>query len=288
MPRRGGARSLRCVRGMSRPPQPPAPRSAAHPRPAWALAALAVLASGCLEYSPYELPGDKGLNRKAVGALLATPPAEPLRFVLLGDTQLAFDEAEEAVRRVNAMGDVSFVVQLGDFTDLGLIREYELMQDVMDGLRVPWLAVIGNHDMLGGGDAIYDRLFGARNLVFTWGRARFVLLDTNSREYGFPENVPDLGWLDAQLAPDGAHDRAVVMAHVPPWSEDFNAALRQPFLDVLASRGVTDAFFAHLHKLSVREESGVRLWVADALTGRSFLVVTLQPTGEVAVETVAW
>lgn len=274
---------------MSHPPQLPArPRVAARPRPAWALAALAVLASGCLEYSPYELPGDRGLNRKAVGALLATPPAEPLRFVLFGDTQLAFDETEEAVRRVNAMEGISFVVQLGDFTDLGLIREYELMKDVMDGLRVPWLAVIGNHDMLGGGDAIYDRMFGARNLVFTWGRTRFVLLDTNSREYGFPEDVPDVGWLDAQLAPDGDHDRAVVMAHVPPWSEDFNAALRQPLLDALASRGVTDAFFAHLHKYAAREEAGVRMWVADALTGRSFLVVTLQPTGEVAVEMVAW
>src|SRR5574340_140520 len=90
-----------------------------------ALAALAVVASGCLEYSPYALPAEKGLNRKAVGALLATAPAEPLRVALLGDTQLAFDEAADAVRLVNAMDGVSFAIQLGDFTDMGLLREYE-------------------------------------------------------------------------------------------------------------------------------------------------------------------
>ncbi|GAO02409.1 metallophosphoesterase [Anaeromyxobacter sp. PSR-1] len=256
--------------------------------PLGAVAALAVLASGCLEYSPYALPENKGLNRKAVGALLATPPAEPLRVALLGDTQLAFDEAEDAVGLVNGLDGVSFAIQLGDFTDLGLLREYELMHDVFARLRVPWLVVLGNHDMLGGGDAIYDRMFGARNLVFTWGRTRFVLLDTNAREYGFPEDVPDLEWLDAQLAPDGAHDRAVVVAHVPPWHEDFNAALRQPYLDLLAARGVTDSFYAHVHRYGVREESGVRLWTADALTGRSILLLTLPAAGEPLVEQVSW
>ncbi len=75
------------------------------------------------------------------------------------------------MERLNRVEGRAFVVQLGDFTELGMLREYELMRDVHARLRVPWFLVIGNHDLLSNGGAVYDRMFGPRSLALTVGGA---------------------------------------------------------------------------------------------------------------------
>lgn len=254
-----------------------------------ALLGVALTAAGCLEYSPHQIPtGASRHNLEAMAALQAAPPDGPLLFGVIGDVQLHPDHAAEAVERLNQVEGLAFVVQLGDFTELGMLREYELMRDVHARLRVPWFLVVGNHDLLSNGGAIYDRMFGPRNLAFTVARTRVVLLDDNSREYGFGAGVPDLDWLAAQLAPDGTHDRAVVLAHVPSQSTDLDPALREPFEALLAAAGVSLVVHGHDSNHRSYRRGGVEYVVAASVRAREVYLVSEQPTGELVAGQVMW
>jgi 3',5'-cyclic AMP phosphodiesterase CpdA len=247
------------------------------------------LACACFEYSPHAFdldPSERGLHASAVDGLVSTAPPEPLRFALVGDTQHSFDDAADVVDRLNARSDLAFVVQLGDFTHLGLAPEFRLMNDVFARLRVPYLVVIGNHDYLGVGEDIYAEMFGPPNVAFTLGRTRFVLFDSNSREFGFDGNTPDLAWLAAQLAPDGSFDGAVLMSHCAPFSGDFDASLVERYDALLRVPPSLVSFHAHEHRFIFEEREGTPLYVADAVEGRSYLLATALPGGGFEVERV--
>jgi 3',5'-cyclic AMP phosphodiesterase CpdA len=248
----------------------------------------ALVLGGCLEYSPHAIdlePSERDLHRKALERLEATPPPAVLRFAVVGDTQLAFDEAEEAIEHLNARDDLSLVIQAGDFTHFGLVSEFRLMNDLFARLRVPYLVVIGIHEFLGNGEDVYAEMFGAHDLAFTFARTRFVLFDSNSREVAYDGTVPDLGWLRAQLEP-GDHDLAVLLSHCPPGTSDFDPALVEGYDAILRERGPLVSFHAHEHDYRFEEREGTPLHVADSLDHRSYLVATVRAGGAVEVERV--
>jgi 3',5'-cyclic AMP phosphodiesterase CpdA len=253
------------------------------------LGALAVAGVGCFEYSPHQLPtdgADEAVHGRSLAALAARPPSGPVRLAVVGDTQRSFDEAGEFVDHVNRRGGVAFVVQAGDFTQFGTTFEFEVMNRVLRGLHVPYFVLVGNHDLIGNGREVYEHMFGALDLAFTYGRVRFVLLNTNSREFAFSGEVPDLAWLAAQLAPDDAHDVAVVFGHIAPSGLDFDQALRAPYLGVLRDAGVLLSIHGHAHKFERWEEGGVQLMVVDSVEHRSYAEITVHPDGAIDVEQV--
>lgn len=251
------------------------------------IAGLLPALGACLSYSPHEVPfPSRNLRVQNLAALEARPPAARLRFAVVGDTQRSYDDARDAVGALNRMKDLAFVVQIGDFTDLGRSYEFEWMVEVFGALTVPWFVVVGNHDLLGNGGAIYDALLGPRNDAFTHARTRFVLLDTNSREYGFGGGVPDLAGLADRLAPGPEHDRAVVVSHVGPWSTDFDPSLREAFVSLLAGAGVVLSLHGHDHRYAEYEYEGVPYFVADEVADRALLVVEEEESGELEVRRV--
>jgi 3',5'-cyclic-AMP phosphodiesterase len=250
-------------------------------------ALVLVLATACFEYSPHAIvldPSERDLHRKALARLEAAPPPASFRFAVVGDTQLRFDEAAELVDDLNARTDLAFVVQIGDFTHVGLLPEFRLMNEVFSRLRVPYFVAIGIHEYLGNGEDIYERMFGAPNLAFTVQRTRFVLFDSNSREFAFDGTVPNLAWIAAQVPSDGAYDRAVLVSHVPPATGDFDPALVANYDAILGAQRSVISFHGHEEKFRFEERAGTPLYVVDALDGRSYLIVTVLPEGGFAVE----
>src|SRR5262249_1142129 len=71
------------------------------------------------------------------------PPAEttPFRFAWLSDTHVGSTTGQEdlraAVRDINSMTGLSFVILSGDVTEYGSREQLRLARELLDGLKIP-------------------------------------------------------------------------------------------------------------------------------------------------------
>lgn len=246
------------------------------------LAVVAILLSGCslFEYHPYEVrvPDDeKNTNAKAIQTIKANEtPGDTIRIILMGDTQRFYDDVEDFVARAN-QEQADFVLLDGDISDFGINDEFSWIHDIMKHLRVPYVSVIGNHDLSGNGEKVFEERYGPLDDSFITKNFKFILLNTNSREYKFNGNVPDIGWLQAQLSGDD-FERAIVVSHMPPYATDFDPDLEQAYATTLSQSGkVNLSMHGHTHHYenTIHYDDGVRYLVSASMDKRMFLHVTL-------------
>jgi Icc protein len=245
----------------------------------------ATLLTGCdlLEFSPndHHVPEEfTNLTNKNVARLQARPlaPGDTLRFVFTGDSQQFYDEAEALVSSVNQQPGISFLVVAGDISDFGLAREMRWVDEKLRRLSVPYVTVIGNHDLVGNGREAYQHIYGALDYSFVYGDTKFILADTNGREYNFNEQVPNMPWLTSQLRNQEGARRQVVICHVPPDNDDFDPALRQPFVQALnQTSNLVFAMNGHNHSYRIGQPfaDGVTYINSDAFSERNYMVVTV-------------
>jgi len=239
------------------------------------LLALLVAACGVFEFHPYEVRGgEESLNAKALARLPRHEPERPFRFAVIGDIQLFLDDSADAVDDL-ARRDVDLVVQMGDLTEYGTAQEYEWVARLLEKIPAPTFAIVGNHDLMGKGGLLYQRTFGPTFQSFDYQGSRFVLFDSNSLEYGFSGEVPDVERLREALMSGPSRRHTFTFSHVPPGHPDFDPALTEPVEALQAEAGVTISFHAHTHRYASDVRRGVRYFVADALESRNYLLVTV-------------
>ena len=144
-----------------------------------------MLTAGCdlIEYHPYDgnIDGPTQVNATNIARIHALcDHKDTIRFILMGDTQRWYDETEDFVNHVNQRNDIDFVIHGGDISDFGMKKEFLWIHDIMDDLHVPYVAIIGNHDILGCGDKIFEQLYGNQNYSFIVNRIKFLCLSTNA------------------------------------------------------------------------------------------------------------
>ncbi|AKF82832.1 metallophosphoesterase [Myxococcus fulvus 124B02] len=242
------------------------------------LPSLLLLLTGCgaFEMHPYEVRGgERDSNARAVERLQQRMSSGPFRFAVIGDIGIFQGSSEAAVRDL-ARRDVDFAVQMGDLTEFGSADEYKWVSKLLNDASVPTMAVIGNHDMVGKGTELFLARFGPTFLSFEHGGSRFVLFDSNSREYDFPGDVPDLARLGQALADAPPDGHLFTFSHVAPGHQDFDPALTGPLEELQSERGVTVSFHGHSHRFQSDERRGVRYFVTDALDIRSYLLVSVE------------
>lgn len=246
-----------------------------------AVLALALLLASCrvFEFTPYEIPdpdGPAAETARNLGRLeaLAKRSGGPVRFALLADSHDSYDELARAADRINADSTIQFAILAGDFTQYGLLREYEWYDEAVSRLRAPLLTVIGNHDALANGSEIYRRRYGPLNFAFTYGGYRFVCANTNI--WDSDEPAPDWDWLEHALATAGSL-RVVMVSHIPPFGDQFDESSRDRWRLLLAKHGVRLSLHGHQHNYRFEETygDGVRYLVADDVGARNYLRVTL-------------
>ena len=96
--------------------------------------------------------------------------AQQARFAVISDTHIGAGSAasalESVVAAVNSRPALEFVVVAGDITEKGRLTEFVEAKKILDGLKVPYYAVPGNHDSHWIGH-------GLTNFLKTWPEDRF-------------------------------------------------------------------------------------------------------------------
>ncbi|MCK9208436.1 MAG: metallophosphoesterase [Salinivirgaceae bacterium] len=203
------------------------------------------------DYSPYAIDfndENRNVNQKNIERLLNCKNDDTITIAFTGDTHRFYDETELFVSEVNKIHSVDFVIHVGDIADFGLPKQYLWGNSFMQKLSFPYFVVIGNHDLVGNGLLAYEEMFGTLNFSFIYNQIKFIFVNTNSREFKFNGEVPNIQWLDAQLQPAIDFNLVVVIFHVPPTDDDFDASLEEAFHNTLARyNNVLFAVHGHLH-----------------------------------------
>lgn len=245
---------------------------------------LIIYSCGLIEYHPYdgELNAPLDINHTNIERIIQEfEGKETLRFIMTGDSQRWYDETEDFVKHVNSHKNVDFVIHGGDITDFGMAKEFEWIHEIMSKLKAPYLAIIGNHDIIGGGSKVYRKMYGDDNFSFIIMGIKFVFLNTNSLEYKIPYPVPNLHFIKDELDDSEEHTRTIVAMHAPPKSEqmslDVALAMHQ---EIKKFKGLMFCVNAHDHNTKIRDiyDDGVLYYGCAAMKKRSYLLfeVTLE------------
>ena len=254
-----------------------------------------VLLASCddvFQTHPYDVHsnGEHNLNTKNMARIEeAFTDNDTLRIAFISDTHLWHSDARDEVADVNHM-NVDFVVHCGDLTDTGTTKEFEWSRDILNGLRMPYVALIGNHDFLGTGDQTYSVMYGKMDFSFIAARVKFVCLNTNATEYDYMAAVPNFDFMEEETTRDSARfDRTVIVMHAPPYSDQFNNNVCKAFrryLDFFP--GLMCCVYGHCHgddvgslydddlRQSVRT---VVFWGIDCAEHRNYRIMTITPDG---------
>lgn len=254
-----------------------------------AAVALAFVAGGCdgvFDYHPYDVRfgGEQGINGTAIGRIGALCGGkDTLRVAFVSDSHGWYTETGDMVDDINRRGRADFVVHLGDLTDCGTTKEFVWQRDVLAGLGVPYVALLGNHDCLGTGEETYRRMYGEGNFSFIVARIKFVCLNTNATEYDYVAANPDFNYMEGQWTADSAlFDRTVVCMHAAPYSDQFNNNVAKPF-EYYVSKfpGIMCCVYGHDHRLSAGDifGDGLMYYGVDCAANRSYLLFTFTPDG---------
>jgi outer membrane protein assembly factor BamB/predicted phosphodiesterase len=104
----------------------------------------------------------------------------PFRFAWLSDTHVGTATGEQdlrdAVRDINSLTGLSFVVLSGDVTEFGSREQLRLAKELLDGIKIPCHVIPGNHDTKWSesGATDFPRLWPDDRFVFEHGGFRFV------------------------------------------------------------------------------------------------------------------
>ena len=244
-----------------------------------------------IEYSPNQIvldDAEQDVNEKNIEKLTSQATDDTIKFILMGDTQRFYAESDDFVKSANGQKNLDFVIHTGDISDFGLPKEFQWVNEIMSGLKVPYMTVIGNHDLLANGPAIYKKMFGPYNFTFTYSGVKFICFDSNSREYGFDGSVPDVEWISRELSDTASFDQAVLVSHVPPFDVDADSAKEEMYAQLLANNGkVNLSLHGHQHKFTIEDhyEDGITYVVATTVGKRGYALIKLY-NGTFSVEKV--
>lgn len=250
----------------------------------FAILLLLILQSSCKKlftYSPNEIQieeKDRNQTVKNIERLQSKAQSDSFRFVVISDTQRFYDEMDDFVEKIKGYQGISFVVLNGDMTDYGLRSEYLWMSDRLQKLAFPSFVVIGNHDMLGNGRELYRQMFGPENFSFNYSGYKFIVVNSNSREVGYNGSLPDTTWLQQELSSTPSQQKIFVLAHLAPFSGDFDKSLEQAYVRILGNNGnVIYSIHGHEGNSYSGQPYGppVNYLVVNSIKERSFVLINV-------------
>lgn len=251
----------------------------------WLSAATLLTACDLIDYHPYDGRLDSDTSREINPTNIeriekVCEGKDTIRFIFMGDTQRSYNETEDFVKYVNQLDSIDFIIHGGDYTEFGLKKEFEWNDDILSKLKVPYVGLIGNHDVIGNGDQVFRKIFGNENFSFVVSDVKFVCLNTNAIEYDYSHPVPDFNFLKNEIADSTRNKRTIVVMHAPPGNEQFDNNVKDVFqLYIKTLPSLMFCLHAHNHCISAADlfEDGIIYYGCANIAKRSYLLFTLTP-----------
>ena len=139
------------------------------------------------------------------------PHHGPVTWIHIGDLHMVrhgernFADLQHIVTEINALfagHSISFVYLPGDNADNGSEIAYRAVRACVDALRLPWCAIVGDHDVQQQSfENVQHFLCGTLYGAFTAGPVRFLRLNcfADPRPDSFTVSAEQLAWLEAEL-----------------------------------------------------------------------------------------
>ncbi len=205
------------------------------------LTLLILLLFSCdkFEYSHYEVdPVEEynNINQNNIDRFISNSKDTTI-IAVIGDSQRFYDSTNDVIKNINSFPEIDFVIHTGDLVDFGLQREYTWMHELLCDINSPYVAVIGNHDLIGNGGTIYNYMYGPFNFSFIYNGNKYIYLNTNGREFDFEGDVPNISWLNNELSDTTNYNQAIIVNHIAPTNIDFDVDLEEEYVSTLQKYG---------------------------------------------------
>ncbi|MCU7503060.1 MAG: PQQ-binding-like beta-propeller repeat protein [Ignavibacteria bacterium] len=149
--------------------------------------------------------------------------AQPFKFGWITDVHIGSPKAEEYLKQVvddiNKRSDIQFVIASGDIAEKGQSAELEQAKGILDGLKVKYYVIPGNHDTKWSDNGLtkFTELWGSSRFSFDFNGIRFIGMNSGIpwRGGGGHFAVEDLKWLDSELQKLDKKQEIIFCAHHP-------------------------------------------------------------------------
>lgn len=225
-----------------------------------------------------------------------------LKFIIVGDPHIkAIENNDEGVERlrsiinlINKM-DIDFVVFMGDVTDKGTMKQYNLAIKILRDLKKPYYVIIGNHDIMTS-NKMFEEYFGSSERIETikgHNATNYQLLFIGTyADRDDSGNLTNLYW---SFDFDKAANKTVptiIFAHTPircPSSVYISCKLNEKILvygktmepEIKKFTNLLGVYSGHIHRESSEIIDGVRYTTVGGLVHMGIAGIYAQPSDNI-------
>lgn len=248
--------------------------------------------SDLIEFSPYEAHvNDENYNLKVINQFFEEPQrigidtvisgidqiyfeesVDTLMFAVFSDSHTNYNSLNDAIKIINNIPGLSFVVSVGDVTDKGTAQEFNWYLEAIKKCQYPLVTVIGNHDYRSNGKIIFNRMFGPTNSSFFYGQYKFILFDDVVWEND--NSSPDFAWLQNEITDNQGYN--VIFSHISPFSDQLKDEYQSTYNQVVNSTNTILNIHGHDHIYKDTIYNNYRTVLANSvLQTKEFYIVKL-------------
>jgi len=195
-----------------------------------------------------------------------------IRIAVFADSHQNYRDFDRAIEQLNQTAGVDFVVHLGDFSNSGYNLEYDLFVDSYVTIQAPAVSVIGNHDAIGAGPAIFRNIFGLCNFWFESDRKRFIFFNSVNLENPDEFNPQ---WL--LTAVQSSLKPVIIFSHINLRDSDrYYDGVSRIFDQVIRHSQTQMIINGHNHAYRYLMDHGTVMLEADRVEGVRWLILEIQ------------
>jgi len=162
--------------------------------------------------APGPLPA-RDWNRRNLERI-RVPAGHRLSFAVLGDNRSNPEVFGRVLRQLDRDPGLAFAIAVGDMVERGTLEQFhEFFKQIRSAVHLPFLTVVGNHDLGKDQDlTLYREIFGPDYYAFQLKDHYFIVLNDNLHT-GMGE--AQMAWLEQELRKSQSYKTRLVFLHVP-------------------------------------------------------------------------